>query len=241
MLITIEGPSCSGKSTLSHALQSRLGEAKIVGRPSDIPSEGQNVVTHPELSFEYLIIERSNSGLAELQQQIKFAHIVSRRLRAIQSHQHSASTVIADRDISSFYAHARARLYANGASYLTLFGELFRYVWSQTPVVPDLFVFIKTPRETCIKRAKIRDEKPMADIFDPPYFSMLSEGYSHMLLARGENYSIQLDGELSSDRLVDQILTAVERVRNAPKIDPRELINRLVRSLDPSFSEEGRR
>ena len=136
--------------------------------------------------------------------------------------------LIADRDISSFYAHAQTRLFESPPSIKKLLAELIRYVWSQNPVVPDLLVYIQTPREVCLQRSIQRSHKPMPYIFEASYFERLSEGYQHMIEARGEGYSLIIDGLAHQDEHIIQIKQAIRQIKTLPLLNPITLINHLI-------------
>ena len=235
MLITIEGSSCSGKSTLCRALQHNLKGSLIVGRSQIYEPLAHRVIDHPDITFESLILEEPSSPLDQINLQLRFAHLVSRRLRMIQ-HYHPVDTtddviILADRDISSFYAHSRARSYDSGSSERRALAELVRYVWSQNPVTPDLFVYIQTPYEVCVERSKSRGGLPRRDLSDPSYFHRLSEGYQQMIQVRGEGYSLRLDGLESQDVIMAQVHEAIKEVSRLKPLSPLALINRLADTL----------
>lgn len=237
MMITVEGPSCSGKSTLANALHSILPDSVILRRPEvQQKRSSYHVIEFPNITFEELRQVAPNGGEDQLLLQLKFAHLVTKRLKQIKKQlKKNPPWLIADRDITSFIAHGYARLFTSTARDRLLFKELVKYVWAQNPIIPDLYIYLKTPRKICIERAWIRSSMlkdqsriPKEYIFDPIYFNLISESYQHMADSRGRMRSIVLDGNLNTELLVEQTLCALKELDNLETIDPQRLINHVL-------------
>ena len=230
MILALEGPNCSGKTTLACALRDALpgtsqvgwlaphgGPTRQAARPGAEGREGT-------LQAEYARLQTMQpaSIQEELALQRRYLSLVRTRVRAIRTAAEGAEFVIADRDVWSFFAHGWARFQGPFRSGRSAFGALFGELTNE-PYVADFTVVLEVSHPAWLARAARRAQRLHPLLFEPAFYGALQDGYRRAVGLLGES-ALLLDGDTPPEALTAQVRARIDARRHSVRLDPRAVI-----------------
>jgi thymidylate kinase len=233
VILAIEGPTCTGKTTLACALRdatpaaAQIGWSAPHGRIDRQALRPRTEGRYELLQGEYARLEtmRPASVAEELALQRGYLNLVLARVHAIRSAAERADLVIADRDVWSFFAHGWARFQGPFESGREAFGALFGEIAADAAYVADLTVLLEVPYSIWLARAARRGRRPHPLLFDQAFYGALQEGYRQAVSLLGDAGMV-LDGEMPLEISTEQVRARVDVRRHAPRLNARAVLER---------------
>jgi thymidylate kinase len=223
MLISIEGISCVGKTTLVSHLSQTIENAKHLGR-------------HSSHRSTYLALRKklTNDPISEIELQYQYIPLVKSKIDLIKATHTSNlnSTIITDRDFWSFYVHGLAKFKYTYQSHTKEFSALFDQIVNLKPQIANLTVILQISYDQWLIRANQRkgDNIPHPDLFNLNFYHALQKSYFevYQILEASHQPVLYFDQAESIENLTNLIVQKIQEIEGIDQSLPSNVFDEVT-------------